>query len=88
MQETQNFHSRSEWRRATCSTACCSVADLRDIHDPVRGGDGVRRREEDERRFGRDDDEAEANYSTCGVVEADLELFWNSWSVGFLGERL
>jgi len=36
----------------------------RDIHDPVRGGDGVRRREEDERRFGRDDDEAEANYST------------------------
>jgi len=24
----------------------------------------------------------------CGVVEADLELFWNSWSVGFLGERL
>jgi len=27
-QETQNFHSRSEWRRATCSTACCSVADF------------------------------------------------------------
>ena len=24
----------------------------------------------------------------CGVVEANLELFWNSWSVGFLGERL
>ena len=24
----------------------------------------------------------------CGVVEADLELFRNSWSVGFLGERL
>jgi len=24
----------------------------------------------------------------CGVVEADLELFYNSWSVGFLGERL
>jgi len=24
----------------------------------------------------------------CGVVEADLELFCNSWSVGFLGERL
>ena len=24
----------------------------------------------------------------CGVVEADLELFWNSWSAGFLGERL
>ena len=24
----------------------------------------------------------------CGVVEADLELFWDSWSVGFLGERL
>ena len=36
----------------------------RDIHDQVRGGDGVRRREEDERRFGRDDDEAEANSST------------------------
>jgi len=36
----------------------------RDIHDQVRGGDGVRRREEDERRLGRDDDEAEANYST------------------------
>jgi len=36
----------------------------RDIHDQVRGGDGVRRRAEDERRFGRDDDEAEANYST------------------------
>jgi len=37
---------------------------LRDIHDEVRGGDGVRRREEDERRFGRDDYEAEAKYST------------------------
>ena len=36
----------------------------RDIHDEVRAGDGVRRREEDERRFGRDDDEAEAKYST------------------------
>ena len=24
----------------------------------------------------------------CGVVEADLELFWNSWSAGILGERL
>jgi len=24
----------------------------------------------------------------CWVVEADSELFWNSWSVGFLGERL
>ena len=24
----------------------------------------------------------------CGVVEADIELFWDSWSVGFLGERL
>jgi len=24
----------------------------------------------------------------CGVVEADLELFWDSWSAGFLGERL
>ena len=24
----------------------------------------------------------------CGVVEADLELFWYSWSAGFLGERL
>jgi len=24
----------------------------------------------------------------CGVVVADLELFLNSWSVGFLGERL
>jgi len=24
----------------------------------------------------------------CGVVEADLELFCNSWRVGFLGERL
>jgi len=24
----------------------------------------------------------------CGVVEAVLELFWDSWSVGFLGERL
>jgi len=24
----------------------------------------------------------------CGVVVADLELFCNSWSVGFLGERL
>jgi len=24
----------------------------------------------------------------CGVVEADWELFWNSWSVGSLGERL
>jgi len=24
----------------------------------------------------------------CGVVEADLELFCNSWSVEFLGERL
>jgi len=24
----------------------------------------------------------------CGVVEADLELFCNSWSAGFLGERL
>jgi len=35
----------------------------RDIHDEVRGGDGVRRCEEDERRFGRDDDEAEAKYS-------------------------
>jgi len=23
-----------------------------------------------------------------GVVEADLELLWNSWSAGFLGERL
>jgi len=36
----------------------------RDIHDEVRGGDGVRRREDDERRFGRDDDEAQAKYST------------------------
>jgi len=24
----------------------------------------------------------------CGVVEADIELFWDSWSAGFLGERL
>jgi len=24
----------------------------------------------------------------CGVVEADLELFCNSWSAGVLGERL
>jgi len=24
----------------------------------------------------------------CGVLEADLEFFWNSWSVEFLGERL
>jgi len=24
----------------------------------------------------------------CGVVEADLELICNSWSVEFLGERL
>jgi len=24
----------------------------------------------------------------CGVAEADLELFCNSWSAGFLGERL
>jgi len=24
----------------------------------------------------------------CGVADADLELFWKSWSVGFLGERL
>jgi len=24
----------------------------------------------------------------CGVVEADLELFYNCWSAGFLGERL
>ena len=24
----------------------------------------------------------------CGVVVADLELFCNSWSVGFSGERL
>jgi len=24
----------------------------------------------------------------CGVVEADLELFCNSWSAGFLGDRL
>jgi len=24
----------------------------------------------------------------CGVVEADLELFCNSWSEGFLGEQL
>jgi len=24
----------------------------------------------------------------CGVVEADLELFCNSWSMGFSGERL
>ena len=24
----------------------------------------------------------------CGVVEADLELFCNSWSAGFLRERL
>jgi len=24
----------------------------------------------------------------CGVAVADLELFCNSWSVGFLGERL
>jgi len=24
----------------------------------------------------------------CGVVEADLELFWDSWSVGILGEWL
>jgi len=24
----------------------------------------------------------------CGVVEAGLELFCNSWSAGFLGERL
>jgi len=24
----------------------------------------------------------------CGVVEADLELICNSWSVGLLGERL
>ena len=24
----------------------------------------------------------------CGVVEADLELFCNCWSAGFLGERL
>jgi len=24
----------------------------------------------------------------CGVVEADLELFCNSWSAGFSGERL
>jgi len=24
----------------------------------------------------------------CGVVEADSELFCNSWSAGFLGERL
>ena len=36
----------------------------RDIHNQVKGGNGVRRREEDERRFGRDDDEGEANYST------------------------
>jgi len=36
----------------------------RDIHDPVRGGDGVRRREEDQRRSGRDDDEAEEKYPT------------------------
>jgi len=40
----------------------------RDIHDEVRGGDGVCRREEDERRFGRDDDEAEAKYSTCVLL--------------------
>jgi len=26
--------------------------------------------------------------SLCGVVEADLELFCNSWSAGILGERL
>jgi len=24
----------------------------------------------------------------CGVVEADSELFYNSWSAGFLKERL
>jgi len=24
----------------------------------------------------------------CGVVEADLALFCNCWSAGFLGERL
>jgi len=24
----------------------------------------------------------------CGVVEADLELSWDSWSVGFLGEGM
>jgi len=24
----------------------------------------------------------------CGVIEADLELFCNCWSAGFLGERL
>jgi len=24
----------------------------------------------------------------CGVVEADMEHFWDSWSVGVLGERL
>jgi len=36
----------------------------RDIHDEVRGGDGDRRREEDERRFDLDVDEAVAKYST------------------------
>jgi len=29
-----------------------------------------------------------ACFFDCGVVEADLELFCNSWSAGFLGERL
>jgi len=27
-------------------------------------------------------------YDICGVVEADMELFWDSWSVRILGERL
>jgi len=34
VQETQNFHSRSEWRRATCSAACCSVGDFARYSQP------------------------------------------------------
>jgi len=33
-------------------------------------------------------DANEFQIGLCGVVEADLELFGNSWGAGFLGERL
>jgi len=32
--------------------------------------------------------EKECQISLCGIVEADLELFWDSCSAGFFRERL
>jgi len=37
VQETQIFHSQSEWRRVTCSTACCSVGDFARYSRPSQG---------------------------------------------------